>query len=86
MYAVYGLDETMESVETFIGYVPATFFIPFTEPSLWKVVTIKTPDGKPKIGRLCGRAFFVPALNLRADPQTVIQYMNPEAYEPRSRT
>lgn len=81
MYAVYGLDDSAGSVETFIGYVPATFFAPFTQATLWKVATIKMPDGDDKIGRLCGRAFFVPAPSLRADLTTIILYMDPLAVE-----
>jgi len=79
MYAVYGLDEAQESIEVFIGYVPASFFEEFTEPSLWTVKTIQLPDGRQKVGRLCGRAFFVHAANLKADRSVIAKYLHPAA-------
>lgn len=75
MYAVYGLNKAKDEIEAFLGYVPATFFEAFTEPSLWSVETIVLANGKEKIGRLYGRAFFVPAVHLRANHVLIAEYM-----------
>ena len=81
MYAVYGLDESKRKVQTFLGYVPATFFDVFTDSSLWTVATATDLDGKEKIGRLYGRAFFVHVSHLKARLESIIEYMGPEARE-----
>lgn len=79
MYAVYGLSEDKESIETFIGYIPATFFSNFTNPELWTVKTLDLPDGTQRIGRLSGRAFFAAASQLRANIDEIKHYMGDAA-------
>lgn len=75
MYAVYGLDESKVNIEAFIGYVPASFFDVFTDSSLWSVATAIDNDGRERIGRLYGRAFFVHASNLKARTEEIVRYM-----------
>lgn len=78
MYAVYGLKEKEDEVEKFIGYVPASFFESFSQPALWSVVTINLPNGKRTSGRLCGRAFFASAGNMKASKDEICRYMGDE--------
>lgn len=78
MYAVYGLKADVNEVEKFIGYVPASFFEAFSEPSLWSVITINLPNGKRTSGRLCGRAFFANASGMRASKDEICKYMGDE--------
>lgn len=75
MYAVYGLDEEKKLVEEFVGYVPASFFRVFTDPTHWSVKVIDMPDGNSRTGRLFHRAFFVNVSNIRAPNAKIMQYM-----------
>lgn len=80
MYAVYGLNEKAEKIEEFIGYVPASFFESFTDPTGWKVKMMTLPSGDEALGRLFGRALFVQQSNLRASKAVIAKYMGlPEA-------
>ena len=81
MYAVYGLDKKKAKAEAFIGYVPSSFFDVFTDSSRWTVATATDLEGKEKIGRLYGRAFFVHVSHLKARLDDIISYMGPEASE-----
>lgn len=78
MYAVYGLKENKREVEKFIGYVPASFFEAFSNPSLWAVITVNLPNGKRTSGRLCGRAFFASASNMKASRDEICRFMGDE--------
>lgn len=82
MYAVYGLTENKREVETFIGYVPASFFESFTNPELWEVKFLRLPNGNERVGRLCHRAFFVQTDNLRASKDKLLEYMGEEPCAP----
>ena len=78
MYAVYGLKETSDEIEEFLGYIPATFFDNFSDPTIWSIKIIPI-DGIEKVGRICGRAFFVSVFDLKADIEEVKKYMGDEA-------
>ena len=79
MYAVYGLKETSDEIEEFLGYIPATFFDNFSDPTIWSIGVIPAPDGIERVGRICGRAFFVSVFNLKANIEKVKQFMGDEA-------
>ena len=79
MYAVYGLKETSDEIEEFLGYTPATFFDNFSDPTIWSIGVIPGPDGIERVGRICGRAFFVSVFNLKPVIDRVKQFMGDEA-------
>ena len=75
MYAVYGLDESKEKVERFLGYIPATFFAEFNKPEYWEILILDLGDRNLRVGRLFGRAFFVPATHIKAKREDIFEYM-----------
>ena len=72
---MYGLTDDHTKIEKFLGYTPASFFESFTDPDNWSVEVIEMPDGTSRVGRAFGRAFFVFAGNLKANPDDIMSYM-----------
>ena len=75
MYAVYALNEEKTKVERFLGYIPASYLSDFIDPNKWSVASFRVLTGKPEIGRVYGRAFFVNTRHLVVKDEILFGYM-----------